>query len=260
MLGSYSNWIWQVKQSAPAGQRTCHAVMGKAVVAGPLGSAIVYARALPHKGNSGYGVGDVLFAVEIHARGVVYRLASVRIRGLCRTDADCARHGRRACAGHPGNSSRGVPSRSLCIIVPDKSASLGPAEALAAIEEPATGALPPSATARSLPNRPFWFLFDVPPVQPGHPTVVEFPSRHAQTLACWNAATLAPLGQRRSPWHERRAQPRSRRVSRCRSCRAEPVTGPVPRHIFGSRVPECARAGMARRCAIRRSTSRKTRR
>ena len=79
-------------------------------------------------------------------------------------------------------------------IVPDKRASLGPAEALATLKS-----LQQAPTTRRYSTRlaesPFWFLFDVPPVNPGHPTVVEFPSRHAQTLACWNAATLAPLGQ-----------------------------------------------------------------
>ncbi|MGF6240352.1 diguanylate cyclase (GGDEF)-like protein [Paraburkholderia sp. GAS38] len=79
-------------------------------------------------------------------------------------------------------------------IVPDKRASLRPAEALATLKS-----LQQAPTTRRYSTRlaesPFWFLFDVPPVNPGHPTVVEFPSRHAQTLACWNAATLAPLGQ-----------------------------------------------------------------
>nr|WP_313957425.1 EAL domain-containing protein [Paraburkholderia sp. BCC1885] len=78
-------------------------------------------------------------------------------------------------------------------VIPDKSASLTPAEALAALK-----ALQPAPVTKrystQLAESPFWFLFEVPKANPGHQGVIEFPSRHAQTLACWNAATLAPLG------------------------------------------------------------------
>jgi PAS domain-containing protein len=79
-------------------------------------------------------------------------------------------------------------------VVPDKTASLTPAEALAALKAvqhaPAT-----KRYSTRLAESPFWFLFDVPPAKPGRSSAIEFPSRHAQTLACWNAATLAALGQ-----------------------------------------------------------------
>ena len=42
-----------------------------------------------------------------------------------------------------------------------------------------------------LSESPFWFLLDV---QPSERATVEFPSRHALRLDCWNAATEEPLG------------------------------------------------------------------
>ncbi|WP_239467036.1 putative bifunctional diguanylate cyclase/phosphodiesterase [Rhodoferax koreense] len=41
----------------------------------------------------------------------------------------------------------------------------------------------------------FWMLFTVGPTKAGENTMVEFTSRHAVSLACWNAATKTPLGQ-----------------------------------------------------------------
>ncbi|MGF6760051.1 diguanylate cyclase (GGDEF)-like protein [Paraburkholderia sp. GAS33] len=79
-------------------------------------------------------------------------------------------------------------------VLPDKTSSLTPAEALQAL----SGQLQAPSTRRystRLAETPFWFLFDVPVIKSGQPTLIEFPSRHAQTIACWNASTLAPLGQ-----------------------------------------------------------------
>ena len=79
-------------------------------------------------------------------------------------------------------------------VVPDKTSSLSPAEALQALR----GQLQAPSTRRystRLAETPFWFLFDVPVIKSGQPTLIEFPSRHAQAIACWNASTLAPLGQ-----------------------------------------------------------------
>jgi diguanylate cyclase (GGDEF)-like protein len=78
-------------------------------------------------------------------------------------------------------------------VIPDKTASLTPGEALNALK--ATQQAPSTRRyGTHLAETPFWFLFDVPVMSQGRPTVLEFPSRHAQTLACWDAATLAPLG------------------------------------------------------------------
>jgi diguanylate cyclase (GGDEF)-like protein len=79
-------------------------------------------------------------------------------------------------------------------VIPDSTSSLTPAEALQALR----GQSQTPATRRystRLAETPFWFLMEVPVVNPSQPTLVEFPSRHAQTLACWNASTLTLLGQ-----------------------------------------------------------------
>lgn len=45
------------------------------------------------------------------------------------------------------------------------------------------------------PESPSWFLFKITAhSSPTHPAI-EIPSRHTQTIACWNATTLAPLGR-----------------------------------------------------------------
>ena len=45
-------------------------------------------------------------------------------------------------------------------------------------------------------ERPFWILFTAPRTTPaGRPTAVEFPSRHAASLTCWDAASLQALGE-----------------------------------------------------------------
>ncbi|RFU49503.1 EAL domain-containing protein [Paraburkholderia sp. DHOC27] len=78
-------------------------------------------------------------------------------------------------------------------VVPDHDAALTPADALAALN--AARAAPTTRRySTRLSESPFWFTFNVPDMNPGKPTLIEFPSRHAQTLACWDAATLAPLG------------------------------------------------------------------
>ncbi|CAM3635898.1 putative bifunctional diguanylate cyclase/phosphodiesterase [Roseateles saccharophilus] len=78
---------------------------------------------------------------------------------------------------------------------------------VAAREAPAADTLPAQAlallagagTARSvstqLSTRPFWYRIEAD--APDHDSAwgVGLPSRHAMNLACWDAATLAPLGQ-----------------------------------------------------------------
>ena len=45
-----------------------------------------------------------------------------------------------------------------------------------------------------LSERPFWFSFTVPPIGSGERTAIEFPSRHALAISCWNATGLSALG------------------------------------------------------------------
>ena len=45
-----------------------------------------------------------------------------------------------------------------------------------------------------LSETPFWFSFGAPSIEPKSSLMLEFPSRHAVDIACWDAGTLAPLG------------------------------------------------------------------
>ena len=46
-----------------------------------------------------------------------------------------------------------------------------------------------------LSENPFWFSFVVPSGGEGQAPVIEFPSRHATSISCWNPAGLEPLGE-----------------------------------------------------------------
>ena len=75
-------------------------------------------------------------------------------------------------------------------VLEDREQSLTPARAAARLR-----ASQPVAHAETrLSEAPFWFAFAVPPSAPGARTDVEFPSRHATAIACWNAQTLASYG------------------------------------------------------------------
>jgi diguanylate cyclase (GGDEF)-like protein len=55
----------------------------------------------------------------------------------------------------------------------------------------------PATTAfeTRLSTRSFWFTFDIPPPPVGKVQAIEFPSRHAMHLVCWDATTLVLLGE-----------------------------------------------------------------
>ena len=46
-----------------------------------------------------------------------------------------------------------------------------------------------------LSRNPFWFSLHVPGAVAGPAMDLDFPSRHASTLACWNASTGQSLGE-----------------------------------------------------------------
>ena len=73
---------------------------------------------------------------------------------------------------------------------PGAPAALAPAEALARLRQRPLR----DYADTSLSEAPFWFAF-TPADSGGKPAVVEFPSRHAVELACWDAQSLRPLGQ-----------------------------------------------------------------
>lgn len=65
-----------------------------------------------------------------------------------------------------------------------------PGQALAKLRASPLG--PHYDTQRS--EAPFWFAFNVPKEVQRTPLIIEFPSRHATDMACWDATTLSPLG------------------------------------------------------------------
>ncbi|MCX7893294.1 MAG: EAL domain-containing protein [Burkholderiales bacterium] len=75
-------------------------------------------------------------------------------------------------------------------VLEDRADALTPAEALAAL-----AARPPQPhydTRRS--ESPFWFAFSVEPEAEDVRTAIELPSRHAQSVACWDASELRLIG------------------------------------------------------------------
>ncbi|MGH8780424.1 putative bifunctional diguanylate cyclase/phosphodiesterase [Paraburkholderia sp.] len=85
-------------------------------------------------------------------------------------------------------SSGGVPLTLRAIH--DNHATLTPPAAMALLRQaPGT-----RRYSTRLAETPIWFTVDAPAMQPARPVLIEFPSRHAQTLACWAASTMTPLG------------------------------------------------------------------
>ena len=75
-------------------------------------------------------------------------------------------------------------------VLPETGAPLTPAQALTALKEkPAL-----SFADTKLSEAPRWFTFTTLAAD-GDVPVVEFPSRHAINLACWDAVSLSPLGK-----------------------------------------------------------------
>lgn len=68
---------------------------------------------------------------------------------------------------------------------------LAPEQALAQLDEKP----PVLYRDTKLSEDPFWFSFLVPATNADQPAGIELPSRHALETACWNAATLSPLGE-----------------------------------------------------------------
>ncbi|MFY9327397.1 MAG: EAL domain-containing protein [Georgfuchsia sp.] len=76
-------------------------------------------------------------------------------------------------------------------VIKDESAQgLSPAQALRQL----AATQPEEYHDTHLAEEPFWFSFKIPASDRDEP-IIEFPSRHAIDISCWNAATLVPLGQ-----------------------------------------------------------------
>lgn len=88
---------------------------------------------------------------------------------------------------HPPSDTRPLAFR----VVEDRGAALTPAQALARLQ---AQPLVPRHDTR-LSEAPFWLAFSATR-RPDEPTqAVELPSRHAMSLACWDAGSQRPLGE-----------------------------------------------------------------
>ncbi len=75
--------------------------------------------------------------------------------------------------------------------VEDRSQSMSEAQAMSALRDK------PILNHHDtrLSEAPVWLLFSVNNPYPGESTIAELPSRHAMTVACWDGASLQPLGR-----------------------------------------------------------------
>ena len=72
----------------------------------------------------------------------------------------------------------------------DARSALTPGQALAQLQD----FTPQAFHDTQLSEAPVWSSFPVPKDLVSSPMTIEFPSRHALDIACWNAGTLTPLG------------------------------------------------------------------
>lgn len=76
-------------------------------------------------------------------------------------------------------------------VIPDPSATLSPAAAIARLRD----AAPTARFSTHLAETPFWFMLTAPALGGEGPTFIDLPSRHAQTLSCWRTGPVpTPLG------------------------------------------------------------------
>ena len=87
---------------------------------------------------------------------------------------------------YPTGGARALSFRLL----PDQSGAMTPEQALVRLRsQPAL-----SYFDTRLAETPFWIALEILPAQERQPVALEFPSRHAVTLACWDADSLRLLG------------------------------------------------------------------
>jgi diguanylate cyclase (GGDEF)-like protein len=123
--------------------------------------------------QSGSWIDDALYAVAVYAVPVLIALGTLATLYFLPRQYD----------------SRGAVPLPLRVIV-DRSGLLRPADALQALRDaPAV-----SSYSTRLSEKPVWFAFTAPRMGGDLSTAIELPSRHAQTVACWDAATLKPIG------------------------------------------------------------------
>ncbi|WP_425596435.1 putative bifunctional diguanylate cyclase/phosphodiesterase [Paraburkholderia fungorum] len=74
-------------------------------------------------------------------------------------------------------------------VIPDPSATLSPATAIARLRD----AAPTARFSTHLAETPFWFMLTAPALGGAGPTFIDLPSRHAQALSCWRTGPVLTL-------------------------------------------------------------------
>lgn len=82
------------------------------------------------------------------------------------------------------------PQQLAIQVLKDSPVELEPAQALVQLSEQPVA----SFHDTRLSERPVWLSFVIAHTVQPKPLIVEFPSRHAMDMACWDAKTLTPLG------------------------------------------------------------------
>jgi diguanylate cyclase (GGDEF)-like protein/PAS domain S-box-containing protein len=127
--------------------------------------------ALSARGNS--AVNGLLFAFSVY--GVPIAIAVVSVLALFVWDSQ-----------YPSGEAAALEFRAMEQAGPD----FGPAQARAML----AGAKSVLYQDTKRSEAPFWFTFSTRPAPAGERADIEFPSRHARSTACWNAADLSPIG------------------------------------------------------------------
>lgn len=135
-------------------------------------------RSPPDTGPPARGLHEALDALiyALSAYGVPLAIAAVTLLALAAWDRRYAL-----------NDSLPV----ALTVAEDRAQALTPADAMARLRE----SQPLAHAETRLSEAPFWFAFAVPPSGLAARTDVEFPSRHATAIECWNAQTLASYGR-----------------------------------------------------------------
>lgn len=139
------------------------------------GMASVIPASLSRFRRSGSWIDDAVYAVAVYAVPVLILLGTLATLYFLPRQYE----------------SRGAVPLALRVVA-NRGDIADPAEAPL---EVLRGATPVSRYGTRLSEKPIWFSFTTPSMSSDSSTIVELPSRYAQTLACWNADTLAPLGR-----------------------------------------------------------------
>lgn len=174
--------------------------------------------------RSGSWIDDALYAVALYAVAVLILFGTLATLYFLSRQYE----------------SRGAVPLALRVVA-NRGDIADPAEALEVLR----GATPVSRYGTRLSEKPIWFSFTTPSISSDSSTIVELPSRHTQTLVCWNADTLAPLGRadREGVSGEMRGVKTGLSIQVGRI--TEPKKHSLLVHVFRTGANQCVRVGIA---------------